>query len=172
MSDALVRITTMAALLVGAIERVAKADAELKAAKETQRRLEQDDLPELMRELTLTEIKLADGSAVTVVNEVDCSITEERRPAAHAWLEEHGFGGLIKTAVTVDFARDEREAAAQCAVQIEETLGRPAQVGERVHPATLKAFVKEQLAAGAGVPFDLFGVRPYAKAKITAPRAK
>lgn len=172
MSDALTRITTMARLLVDAIDSVAKADAALKNAKATQLRLEQDDLPELMRELGLSEVKLDDGAAVKVVEDVDCAITDERRPAAHAWLELHGFGGLIKTAVTVDFARDERAAAQACAEHITTDLGLPAQVGERVHPQTLKAFVKEQLAMGHSVPFDLFAVRPYSKAKITVPRAK
>lgn len=162
----------MTGLLVDATSLVARLDTDLKKAKEVQRRLEQEDLPELMREFDLSEIKLADGAAVKVVDDLDCSITEERRVTAHAWLEEHGFGGLIKTAVTVDFGREEREKAAACAAQIQETVGRPAQLGERVHPATLKAFLKERLAAGAGVPFELFGVRAYARAKITAPRAK
>lgn len=171
MSDALDRITTLAHLLVAAINNVDRKEAELSAAKEERRRLEEDDLPELMRELDLMEIKLSDGSSVKVVDEVQCAITEARRPAAHKWLAEHGFGGLIKTEVVVVFGRDEHDAAVSCAEELHEA-GRAANVEERVHPSTLKSFVKEQLALGADVPADLFALRPYAKAKITQPRTK
>jgi hypothetical protein len=39
-------------------------------------------------------------------------------------------------------------------------------MAETVHPSTLKAFVKEQLAVGTAVPFDLFGIYPYSRAII------
>jgi hypothetical protein len=172
MSDALVRITDLATLLQKSISAVAALTAELAAEKETQRRLEEEDLPELMRELTLTEIKLENGSSVKVVDDLTCGISEERRYAAHRWLSENGFGGLIKTEVVVAFDRDEHDAAMAAADTITEATGRTAAVNEKVHPQTLKAFLKEQLALGASVPFDLFGVRPYAKAKLTQPKAK
>lgn len=166
------RITVLSLQLIDAIKDVEKADQELKKAKELQRKLEETDLPELMRELGVTDIKLADGSAVKVVDEVQCAITEANRPKAHAWLENHGFGGLIKTNVIVAFARDEREEAKTCAAQIKELTGHDAEVAESVHAATLKSFIKEQLAAGnVALPEALFGIFPYVKAKITPPSA-
>ena len=46
------------------------------------------------------------------------------------------------------------------------------EVKEAVHPATLKSFVKERMAAGASPPADMFGIFPYDKAKVKPPKAK
>ena len=172
MSDALAKIALLSALLRGAEKNVADLNADLQEAKEEMRRLQEDDLPELMRELGLSEIKLEDGSKVTVVDEVDCSISEERRSRAHAWLADNGFGGIIKSAITVEFGRDEHDEALAAAEKIYSATGRAALLKEGVHPQTLKAFVKEQMAAGVTIPQELFGLRPYSKAKLTKAKAK
>lgn len=170
MSDSLHRVAALVELMVEQAAAVAKAEDELARLKANFQRTEQEDLPELMREVGLTELKLEDGTEVVVSEEVSCAITEERRDAAHAWLRAHDFGGLIKTALSVDFAADEGEEAAAAAVSIAEELGREVSVAEKVHPSTLKSFVKEQLAAGVAIPFDLFGIHPFNKAKVKPPR--
>jgi hypothetical protein len=155
------RAVQLAELLVQLRENVADLERQLNVAKADMRRVEQEDLPELMAELGLETFRLKSGEVIEVKQEIDCAITEERRKSAHAWLTSHGFGGLIKAEVSVKFGRDEHEAALACA---NSTGG---ELTERVHPATLKSFVKEQLAAGKPIPFDLFGVHPYNKVKIT-----
>lgn len=161
MSD-LHRAVQLAELLLKLRENVARLEGELETAKKDMRRVEQEDLPELMQELGLETFKLKSGETIEVKPEIDCGITEERRAKAHDWLTANGFGGLIKTEVVAKFGRDEREAAVACAEQI------GGEMVERVHPSTLKSFIKEQMAAGKAVPFELFGVHPYNKVKITA----
>jgi hypothetical protein len=161
MSD-LQRAVQLAELLLKLRENVTRLETELEAAKKDVRRVEQEDLPDLMQELGLETFKLKSGEIIEVKPEVDCGISEERRAKAHDWLTVNGFGGLIKTEVVAKFGRDEREAAVACAEQI------GGEMIERVHPSTLKSFVKEQMAAGKPLPFDLFGVHPYNKVKITA----
>lgn len=161
MSD-LQRAVQLAELLLKLRQNVDRLETELEAAKKDVRRVEQEDLPDLMQELGLETFKLTTGETIEVKPEIDCGISEERRAKAHAWLTENGFGGLIKTEVVAKFGRDEREAAVACAEQI------GGEMIERVHPSTLKSFIKEQMAAGTAVPFDLFGVHPYNKVKITA----
>lgn len=160
MSD-IQRAVQLAELLQQTRKEVERMEDELAVKKADLRRLEQEDLPELMTELELASFKLKDGSSVEVMPDVDCGISEERRRAAHDWLIQHNFGGLIKTEVKVAFGRGELEAAKECADKI------GGEMKEVVHPATLKSFIKEQLAAGAAIPFDLFGVRPFNKVKIT-----
>lgn len=172
MSDALNRITALAQVLLKAEAKVTSLTEELRLAKETARGLSEEDLPELMRELEITEIRLEDGTSVKVSDEVSCAITEFNKPAAHEWLTLHGYGGLIKTAVEVMFGRDEHDAAMAAAKEIEGQLSREVMVSESVHPQTLKAFVKERLEAGETIPSDLFSLRPYAKAKLTMPKVK
>lgn len=160
MSD-IKRVTELAELVVVKRDEVAKLESQLVAAKSELLRLEQDDLPDLMLELGLSKFSMANGAAVEIQQDVQCGISEERRRAAHDWLVKNGFGGLIKTAVSVEFGVGELDAANRVAEEI------GGLVKEAVHPSTLKSFVKEQLAAGKPLPFELFGVHPFNKVKIT-----
>lgn len=172
MNDSLQRISALAQLMVQAQSLVDKAELELRRRKEALRLLAEEDLPDLMRELELTEIKLLDGSSVSVDDEVSCAISEERRAAAHAWLEARGFGGLIKHELRVSFGVGEDEQARCAAERMAAELRRDVNVIDNVHAATLKAFIKEQLATGA-ITDDaraLFCVHQFARAKLKAPR--
>ena len=169
--DSLARVAKMAHLMMSIGQTIAEQEATLAKTKAAFTQIEQEDLPELMRELTLTEIKLDDGTAIEVKDDVQCGITEANRPAAHAWLDKNGFGGLIKTVIVIAFTRDERKAAEAAAVKIQKTLKREVLVNESVHAATLKSFVKEQLAQSKEVPTTTFSVHPFVRAKITPPSA-
>lgn len=166
-------VVRMAELMVEQAREVERLTRELSEAKAALRRTETEDLPEMMRELGLSSVKLADGSTIEVSEDVECYISEERRAAAHAWLLEQGFGGLIKTQVITAFDRGEVEQALAYAQQATQAWPEhPAELKDTVHPSTLKAFVKEQLAAGNTIPFDLFGVRPFTRAKYKAARGR
>ena len=164
------RVTALAGLLVNTAARIAAIEAELAAAQADYTRVEREDLPELMREVGLTKLTLTDGTEVTLTEEVTAAISEERRAAAHAWLREHNFGGLIKTVVTVPFGRGEEEEARRLADRISEE--HECSLDEKVHPMTLKAFVREQVEDGKPLPFDLFGVHPFSRAKIKMQKVK
>lgn len=169
--DALKRVAELAAMMIKLQANVTAAEAALSAAKLAYARVEQTDLPELMAELGLSMIKLEDGSTVEVRRTYASSITDERRERAHAWLIEHGFGGLIKTRLEMSFGRGQEAEAAAAAQQIESSLGVAPVVEQSVHSGTLSAFVKEQIEAGTQIPRDLFGVFEIKKAKLTAPKA-
>ena len=153
MSDSLKQISALAALLREGHAAVESATEKLSTLKAEVRKLE-------------------DGSSVKVVDEVDCHISIERRATAHAWLTDNGFGGLIKSALTVEFGRNEHEEALAAAAKIQDLLGRGSTFNESVHASTLKAFIKEQMAAGVTIPMEMFGIRPYAKAKLTKGKVK
>lgn len=179
--DALARVTALVQLMADASRNVDDLANQLTAAKADLKRIEQDDLPDLMRELGIADIKLADGSRVEVLDDVHCGISEERRAEAHAWLTANGFGGLIKTNVSVAFDREEAEEARELAARLREELEQDVALAESVHPATLKSFVKEQLEAEANpdrkpgspvLPRETFAVFQFAKAKVHAAKAK
>lgn len=162
-------VVKMAEVMVAQAQEVQRLDDELKSAKAALRRTETEDLPEIMREIGMASVILSDGSTISVVEDVECYISEDRRPAAHAWLVENDFGGLIKTHVITAFERGEIDEAVAYAQQATEAWPEhPATLKDAVHPATLKAFVKEQLKAGVAIPFDLLGVRPFNRAKYKA----
>ena len=178
----LARVTALVATQRNAEKAVAEAEKELKTAKAALFKIESEDMPELLREAGLLDITLEDGTKVKRVDEISCAITEERSPQCFAWLRDHGYGGLIRTAVSVSFGADPKQLAAadKLFVTLLKKYGAQAEQSEKVHPATLKAFIKERIAeankdaqAKANVPpFELFSVVPYSMAKIAATKAK
>lgn len=157
-------------LLVGQMTRLEQEQAEIeqraKDIKAAIRQIAEDFLPTVMQEYGLSEATLANGLKVELREEVQASISEDNRAAAHCWLIENGFGGLIKTSVQVEFGRGEVDAAHVLAHELRQDHD-SVLVKDVVHPATLKSFIKEQMAAGTNVPLDLFGVFPYSIAKVS-----
>lgn len=162
------RLTKMCEVLVARKEALLEAEVALAQQKHELTLLEREDIPAMMAELGITELKLASGQRIQVKEDVDCKITDFNRDKALTWLIEHGYGGIIKTEVSVNFGRGERDKAQLLAADIlEHTIGQDVAVVETVHPSTLKAFVRERLMAGDAIPMDIFSVVPYATTKIT-----
>jgi hypothetical protein len=93
------------------------------------------------------------------------SIPKEREVEAFRWLRDHGHGDLIKNVVSSTFGKGEDDMASQALFLLEES-GFSADQKQAVHPATLKAFVKEQVEKGENIPLDLLGVFIGTKAEI------
>lgn len=176
MSEQFTRIRAMAERLVWAQNEVKRLEGLLEAAKEVANRLEREDLPELMREVGLTSFSLNDGSKVDLIDDVACAITQENHEEAIGWLDSNGFGGLIKTQMQVTFNREDRSAAIYLSEKLvdaarQEKVQIDPVISDKVHPATLKSFIKEELGKGTAVPFDLFSIHPYSKVKIKPGKA-
>lgn len=161
-ADALKRIADMATVLQTAEDRVRKAEIELEAAEAAHRRVAQQDFPDLLREVGVPEFTLADGRKIVLDEDYACGISEDRAEKAFAWLRENGYGGLVKTELTLGFGKGEEEQV-RAVVQAIRSLGRNPQLKDAVHWQTLKSFVKEQKAktdAAQPFPDELFGVHP------------
>jgi len=188
--------------LVAAEEATAAAELALKEVKEKERQLREETVPGMFAELGVDKLVLKDGSVFSCTQEVYASIPAARKEEAFKWLEEHDFGGLIKTEVQVAFGKGEIEQARALLDELA-TLGIENGVIDRsIHPQTLKAFLKEQLAAQAErvdmesdawvdaeddatdleerleaalddrIDLELFGARPVMTAKVKVPKAK
>lgn len=172
MSTTLEQLRAMAALMERQAAEVEAADAALKEAKARLLRTQREDMPAVMQEAGVPALELADGRRIELKDGVDASIPEDQRDAAFAWLEERGFGGLIKTALAADFGKDEAEAAHAGAALLQERFGVEPAVRRTVHPATLKAFVAERMAAGETLPSPPFNVSCYTFADLGKAKGK
>ena len=166
--DSLKQLGTLCAQLRTVQFQVADIDGQLKIAEDLQRKIQEEDIPELMRECGLTAVTLEDGSKVELRDDIQCGIAEERREAAHQWLRAQGLGGIIKIAVAVTFGRDEN-ARAERLVEALAKKNYDVEVVERVHPQTLKATLNERREKGVTVPEEPFGLRPYTVAAVKPP---
>jgi len=138
-------------------QRVEDLTAELKKAQLDLAHVSGEALPAALAEHGLTELKMADGSKVTVATVISANITKERSEAAHEWLRDNGFGDLIKNTVAVTFGKGEDEKANELVKELD-SEGFNVDQKEAVHPSTLKAFCKEQIEKGTAIPSELFGI--------------
>ena len=137
--------------------RIEDLEDELKRAQQNLAKISQEILPEALAEHGLSELKMEDGSKITVSQFIQAHISKEKQEDAFDWLREHNFDDLIKNVVSLEFGKGEDDHARD----VMETLtnrGYWPQNKQSVHPSTLKAFVKEQVEKGAEIPSDLFGV--------------
>lgn len=170
-STTLEQLTSLAHRLLRAILAVEKAEDALKEAKKLQRALEEEDLPEMLAEIGLSEVTLTSGEKITVKPDVYCSIPDARKEEAFTWLTDNGFGGMIKTEISIQFDK-EREAEARKFFKELISKGREPSMTQGVHAGTLKAWLNEQIEKAATVPLDLFGARRVKKAKVKVPKVK
>lgn len=157
------------ARLVRALEdadaEVAEQTAVLKRLAERARVFREETIPSAMQELGLAQLKLDTGETITVKQDVYASVPRENRDRAYQWLEDHGHGGLIKLTVATAFGRKESDEAVELYNKLAAEGVNPT-LQQTVAPQTLKAFLREQIAAGEDVPLDLFGARPVWTTKV------
>ena len=133
------------------------------------RRLVERDIPDAMREVGLSLVRLTDGSEVSLKDDVYASIPEAKLRTALSWLRQQGFGDIIKNEVRVAFGSGEDLEAQQVADFLLQN-GRDFARRETVHPQTLRAFAREQLARGRSLPEDGFAVHTVTTARVKRPK--
>ena len=166
-----VEITTIAAECV----KLKQKEDEIAALEEQlkNKKAEADDIgsrviPELLAEQGLSEIKLADGSKVSVRKEFRATVPKDdlRREAALQWLRDQGLGDIIKNNVTVSFGKGEDDKAEQLLNLAAENGFEPQQKSD-VAWNTLSALYQERIEAGLDMPSDSFSLWIKDKTKIS-----
>ena len=141
-------------------------EEKLNKVKEQEKFLSEHAIPSLMQSSGISMIKLEDGTEVKVSPYYYAKISEDKKEAAFAWLRENGFGDLIKNNISLDFGMNEDSEANKVVAQLK-AKGYNVFQSTTVHSSTLKAFVKEQITEGKGLPEDLFGIYTASKTKLT-----
>ena len=136
-------------------DQVKASEEHTRTLKEKARELSQIVIPQMMKEMNITKLKLKDGASIEVSNFYSAKIILEKQEAAFNWLRSNGLGDIIKNDITVTFGRGEDNKAMAYATLAKGQGYEPVQkVG--VHPQTLKAVVRERVESGQNMPTDLF----------------
>ena len=166
-----VEITTIAAECVklkAKEDEIAAIEDQLKKKKEEADDISSRVIPELLAEQGLSEIKLADGSKVSVRKEFRATVPKDdlRREAALQWLRDQGLGDIIKNNVTVSFGKGEDDKAEQLLNLAADNGFEPQQKSD-VAWNTLSALYQERVEAGLDMPSDSFSLWIKDKTKIS-----
>ena len=149
-------------------DEVAELEDKLKAKKAEADDISSRVIPELLQEQGLQEIKLADGSKVSVKKEFRATLPKDdlRREAAYQWLRDQGLGDIIKNNVSVSFGKGEDNKANQM-MDLAVANGFTPQQKSDVAWNTLTALYEERVKAGLDMPSDVFHLWIKDKTKIS-----
>ena len=129
----------------------------LKNKKKEIDRISGEVIPTMLSEMGLSQLKLADGSAVDVKPFYSASISAQNKDKAYQWLRNNGLGDIIKNEISVSFGRNEDNKAANYAELAKSNGFQPTQK-LKVEPMTLKALVRERIEAGKEMPTEIFNI--------------
>lgn len=141
-------------------------EEKLNKVKEQEKFLSENAIPSLMQSAGVSLLKLENGTEVKIYPYYYGKISEDKKEAAFAWLRENNFGDLIKNNISLDFGMNEDSDANNLVVQLK-SKGYNVFQNTTVHAGTLKAFIKEQIIDGKGLPENLFGIITMNKTKLT-----
>ena len=141
-------------------------------------------IPEMMARYDMSHIELRDGTSIDTITMVEGNLPtktaigkarmEKRDELLNRlndgldWLRNNGHGSLIKNFVTVKLGKGQDEQAGELK-QFLLSHGYEYDADQTVHPQTLKAFIREQIAAGNDIPIDTFDVKVVNIAKLKEP---
>ena len=147
---------------------IAAIEEQLKKKKEEADHISSKVIPELLAEQGLSEIKLADGSKVSVKQEFRCTLPKDdvKREQAYEWLRNEKLGDIIKNNVFVTFGKGEDDKAKSLIDLAVENGYEPNQKSD-VAWNTLTALYEERVKAGLDMPSDVFNLWIKDKTKIS-----
>lgn len=175
--EELSNIRDLAAKLYRAERDLAKLEADVAAKKLEIDALTGAAIPAALSAVGMRGFDLEGGFRVQVEDVIKGSILVANRPAAFAWLDEHGHP-IVKRVVTVKFGKDEDKWAKKFMADMARRK-KPlrAEIGESIHDGTLQKFVKEmivkeragELPDAEKLPRELIGVWEAKLARLIDP---
>jgi hypothetical protein len=145
--------------LVRALRRVEQqiedTETHIKSLKAEKHKLSVELIPGLMDEMGVERLDV-DGLTVSRKMMVHASIPVERREEVYAWLRENNLDDIIKNDVVLSFGKGEDNLAGDV-IGLLQDRGYDPETKTHIHPATLKAFVKERIENGKPIDLDMFG---------------
>lgn len=165
--DKLELLTALARVQLELETQVAEKEEELKELKSRHREVAQQQIPLLMLELGVSQLKLANGAVITVEDTLRVSVPKKNITAAMAWLNSNGLASIVKRAFVIKFGRDDERWAAKFERDCKQRK-KPLDIErtERVEPSTLKKNLQDLRGQGVDVPLELFGAYEQREAKI------
>ena len=146
--------------------RVEELEEDLRTAKQELRDIQEEQIPDVMMELGVSEVTLTDGRKLTIKEDLHAKIADKNRQEAHAWMVEHGYGDIIKNQVVVNVETGNQESLNSLLGILNNNAYEDYSLKNNIHFQTLKKFVKENIEAGVDIPLNLFGVFMSKKAQI------
>jgi 16S rRNA C1402 N4-methylase RsmH len=86
-------------------DEISSLEAQIKKKKEEADKISSEIIPNMLADLGLSSLKLADGSSIDVRKSYNCTIKKDEMESAYNWLRENGLADIIKNEVAVQFGK-------------------------------------------------------------------
>lgn len=168
--DLLARLGDLARRQMDLEDQIAGVEEQLKGLNGKLLQVSGEDIPEILDETGLSEVRLTDGTKVIVKENLRVSVgkTSQYRAPVLSWLEREGHDDVIKDQVVALFGKgegDKAEALLEAAKEFTPSVDRD----RSVHSQTFAALLRELLADGEDVPLDELGVFVQRQTKLDRP---
>lgn len=147
-------------------QQIAELDQKKKELNQLHQQVSEETIPDLLNQAGVSELRLADGTKVTVKEDLRVSTTGKYRDNINAWLQKNGYGDLIKDDVTISFGRGQDSNVQALLDYVQSQLGQSPARKQYVESASFKSLVKELLSDGEDVPLEDLGVFVQKRAKL------
>jgi hypothetical protein len=152
------KLSELAIKLCGLRQEKEALESRVGLINKEMKELEENLIPVKMAEMGVAGFHLETGESVLVKDHVHANIPKKYENEAFKWLEDNGFGGLIKSEIKAALERGQTEKAREIIAALKEQGVENVELKNAVQWNTLTAFVKEQLGLGASVPMEILGV--------------
>jgi len=148
--------------------QVAELEETVKLLKARVDEIRFNELPEMMADMGMDKLSLADGFTIKIGDMITGSLPKdpEKRAKALELIDSYEASGLCKNVVSMDFSRNEHNRALALAADLRDQ-GFNADVKTDIHHSTLCAFVRERLKKGEPVDAEALGVFVKRKAETS-----
>jgi len=163
--EKLTRLSKLVNQMADKADEIDEMGDKLKTLNEEYRALSGGQIPDLFDEMGLSQIKLTDGRSVEIKRTFAASITKEKQTGCFKWLRANGHESLITHELITKLKKGESKEQKKL-IEVLAKLGLTYADKEKVHPQTLKAFVKEQIEKGGNFPQEQFSVFPIRETKV------
>jgi len=166
--DLLARLGDLARRQMDLEDQIEAANEELRKLGDDHRRISEEDIPAVLDETGLSEVRLSDGTKVRIKENLRVATAGKNREPINAWLEQEGHDDVIKDEVVALFGKGEGERAAALVLAAEE-LTDAVNRKRYVNPQTFAALLRELMADGVDVLLDELGVFVQRQTKLDRP---
>lgn len=156
---ALAKAKKLAIECAAAQARIAALGAEEGLLRSRLNHLKTIAIPEALRQAGISSF--TQGDQVVVVEDfVSGTLPKEEKPrkAALALMEKYGFGGSIRTLITIDFAKEDHEEALKLYNSLRKNNSLNIEIKDDIHNQTYLANIRDRLEEGKPIDVDKLNV--------------
>jgi hypothetical protein len=167
--DRLARLGELVTRQLALEDEIETTTQRLKQLGEDLRGVSERDIPELLLDTGLSEVRLADGTKVLVRNDLKVRTTGEWRQPILEFLVERGLDDVIKDELTIPFGKGQDVAVQRLSAYLS-AEGYQYGRDRTVHAQTFAALLRELLANHEDVPLDALGAYMWRHTKLVRPK--